>query len=1137
MKNKRIILCLAAAVGFCVLGAGSAKAAVWYVRDGGGNPTQCTGTANAVYPGSGSGKACAFNHPRYAIGYCTGNESSGAPCQYPGVMSAGDTLYIDGDSDINSGQQAQYEMGYDDTGAGLTPGCSTSYPYACTSNNIPAGLSTAQRTSIIGTGTHKPQLWGTQRTSQVFYADNSHILLQWLEITDHDACAYNDPASGCNYNGPYPFGQWAVDGLFLGGDDVNVTDVYIHGLGRYGINSDNFGSAAFTRVYVIGNGFGGVSTGTAATITGTLTWNQPIIEWNGCVESYPLTGVIDNPSNYSHCFGQDSGGYGDGLAFGNTGHGNAGNWTIIGPGSISFNTQDGLDTLHGTGNGVIQVDKMRFEGNAGDQVKANALDFSLTNSVVIGDCGWWLGAPQSYSGFQLGDICRANGDVVIFNVTNGSTSNIYNNTILSNGNIALESDDAGATGCNSSTKINVNNNIVLGGYVWGDDTSILSAGGNSQTTYIYNDGSDGNGAGTCGNLTWNENYNIVTGTRNNNQGCVGSNDKCGTNPGFANSVPMGTAGGAVNTFYQGNAAETLVSLSSSSPAIAAGSSGLTYWNNGNDYHNQTRTSPPSIGGLEANSCAANGVGCFYNSDCCGGTCSVFFCGASNSTPQPVVAITSPSGGSSFSYGSNISITATASEANGTISNISIYNGSTLLGSSSTSPYTYIMVSPAVGTYTLKAVATDAKGVSTISSLESITVQNASILPSSPVVTITSPSSGSSYTAGSSITITTTASETSGTIRSISLYNGSGVLLGTSNTSPYNYVYTNILAGSYSFYAVATDINGVSTTSSAISITVPSAVTITNLSIVYPVGTAGQIVDSISSAQALTSSNVTVQVAAASTPSTWYALSGDYAFISNGNNKYTVSFPATDYPAYMLVKIANQSPQKIVYTVNISAGSGGTISPIGLFNYNSGASQTITVTPNTGYTANLTVDGSAVTLTNNAYVLSNIASSHVVVASFVSQTKINQTITASAGSGGKISPTGSVSVPYGTNQAFTITPNVGYTANLTIDGTATILAGNAYTFSNVTNSHTISVSFVPFTITYPASLSGQVTVNFSSNVALTNSNVVVQVATPSAPNTWYTLSGNYSFVANGNNHYTVLLPASGYPSNVLVNIIT
>ena len=212
-----------------------------------------------------------------------------------------------------------------------------------------------------------------------------------------------------------------------------------------------------------------------------------------------------------------------------------------------------------------------------------------------------------------------------------------------------------------------------------------------------------------------------------------------------------------------------------------------------DYSGLLRSSSPSIGAYEYTGSVA--------------------------TPSPVVSITSPSTGSSVTVGSNVSITATASETNGIITNIAIYNGSDLLGSSSSSPYTYVMSNPAAGSYTLKAVATDANGASSTSNSVTVTITTQSVTPSSPIVTITSPASGSTYTAGANVTITTTASETNGTINNISLYNGSGILLGSSSSSPYNYVYNNILAGGYSFYAVATDANGVSTTSSTITITV------------------------------------------------------------------------------------------------------------------------------------------------------------------------------------------------------------------------------------------------------------------------------------------------------------------------------
>jgi hypothetical protein len=69
-----------------------------------------------------------------------------------------------------------------------------------------------------------------------------------------------------------------------------------------------------------------------------------------------------------------------------------------------------------------------------------------------------------------------------------------------------------------------------------------------------------------------------------------------------------------------------------------------------------------------------------------------------------------------------------------------------------------------------------------------------------------------------------------------------------------------------------------------------------------------------------------------------------------------------------------------------------------------------------------------------------------------------TITASAGSGGTISPSGSVQIACGGSQTFTITPSSGYQVNsILVDGT-NMGALTTYTFSNVTANHTISASF-------------------------------------------------------------------------------
>ena len=69
-----------------------------------------------------------------------------------------------------------------------------------------------------------------------------------------------------------------------------------------------------------------------------------------------------------------------------------------------------------------------------------------------------------------------------------------------------------------------------------------------------------------------------------------------------------------------------------------------------------------------------------------------------------------------------------------------------------------------------------------------------------------------------------------------------------------------------------------------------------------------------------------------------------------------------------------------------------------------------------------------------------------------------TITATAGDNGSISPSGAVTLDYGANQTFTITPDEGYhVADVLVDG-ASVGAVTEYTFTNVTADHTIHATF-------------------------------------------------------------------------------
>ena len=88
---------------------------------------------------------------------------------------------------------------------------------------------------------------------------------------------------------------------------------------------------------------------------------------------------------------------------------------------------------------------------------------------------------------------------------------------------------------------------------------------------------------------------------------------------------------------------------------------------------------------------------------------------------PTVSLTAPANSATFTEGDNITISANASDADGSISKVEFYRGSTKLGEDNTSPYSYSWTTATAGTYILEAVATDNGGATTTSSTRSITV--------------------------------------------------------------------------------------------------------------------------------------------------------------------------------------------------------------------------------------------------------------------------------------------------------------------------------------------------------------------------------------------------------------------------------
>lgn len=196
-------------------------------------------------------------------------------------------------------------------------------------------------------------------------------------------------------------------------------------------------------------------------------------------------------------------------------------------------------------------------------------------------------------------------------------------------------------------------------------------------------------------------------------------------------------------------------------------------------------------------------------------------GGKTANIPPAVSITSPASGASYMAPATISISATASDTDGTISKVDFYQGSTLIGSDTAAPYNVSWNSVAAGSYTLTAKATDNKGAVTTSASVNITVTVNTTPNVAPSVSITAPASGATFTAPATVTVSASATDSDGTVSKVEFYQGT-TLIGSDTTAPYSISWSSVAAGSYTLTAKATDDRGAVTTSSGVSISVAAA---------------------------------------------------------------------------------------------------------------------------------------------------------------------------------------------------------------------------------------------------------------------------------------------------------------------------
>ncbi len=185
---------------------------------------------------------------------------------------------------------------------------------------------------------------------------------------------------------------------------------------------------------------------------------------------------------------------------------------------------------------------------------------------------------------------------------------------------------------------------------------------------------------------------------------------------------------------------------------------------------------------------------------------------------PSVAITAPTAGATVGVNASQTITATATSSGGTIASVQfLVNGVALGGADATFPYAATWTPTALGTYSLTARATDSFGNFTDSAPIVLTVA----ATAAPTVALTSPSNGSSFTAGTTINLAANAADSDGNITQVQfLVNGQPQ--GAPDTAaPYVATWTPGSVGLYTVTAQATDNSGNVTLSAPVTVSIGS----------------------------------------------------------------------------------------------------------------------------------------------------------------------------------------------------------------------------------------------------------------------------------------------------------------------------
>jgi Putative Ig domain len=570
----------------------------WHIRLDGGTNTQCTGTTNAAYPGSGTLQPCAYNHPYQMLNY------SGAWTSF----TAGDTMEFD-DPPTNT---TPYYMG--EQNGGLGSDWSAQIAGICPPPNSPASAGSSCTLPVPPSGvTIKGQNYGNCHTAGhtglvnptvlsgingVFTVldvqGTNNVTISCIEITQPDTCT----TSGSGYGG----GQCTntsnyvnAAGLMMeyqtnqGPANLTLTDFAVIGTSSNGILGGRMNvltTDTFTAsdIYIIGNGSAGWNSdgggcNTSCESIGTMNVSYADIEWNGCMAVKPYNVGITpeaNTNGFNYCYGQNTSGYGDGFVL------IASNDLTLNVSysKFKYNTQDGFDAAHLsddiTHHPAVNITSSWSEGNAGQTFKIGAgaastaiNNVSISNCHVLSQSATFPNNPSGWVTLDGGDTCRAAGDQWALALNNNTVVTLENNTSVGYGTTMFDvACSYGNTSCGSNGATVIYKNNIAIGYPDPGNSARLASG------FYFESGISPSNATADHNL-W---FTMHTGCPDNT--LTGETNYVCSDPLLVGESNID----AINP-----------SLTTSSPAIGAGVSisGIT-----TDHNGVTRPNPPSIGALE-----------------------------------------------------------------------------------------------------------------------------------------------------------------------------------------------------------------------------------------------------------------------------------------------------------------------------------------------------------------------------------------------------------------------------------------------------------------------------------------------------------------------------------------------------------